>query len=108
MIKYTTTWLKGMNTRPTPSVSNLPNGTVGFGETVNITEVWTASGDGVNVRNGDVWAKLDSAITKWVAVIHMGVTYGTLQTDDTPAPTGDAIVKAVVYFSNGTTQELLP
>lgn len=109
MITYTTTWLKGMNTRPTHDVSNSPNGTVGFGETVNIAEVWDAPADGMNVRAGDKWARLDTPLIRWVAVIHLGATYGTLGNNDDPTlPVSDEIVKAVIHFKSGETKELFP
>lgn len=76
---YTTTWVKGMNTRPTHSVSNNPNGTVAYNVPTNCIELWEAPADGANVKKNDKWARLDSDVEKWVAVVHLGVTYGTIR-----------------------------
>lgn len=84
--EYTTTWKKGMNTRPKPNVNNDPNGAVGYGQLVKGVEVWTSPADGVNVKKGDKWMRLDDPIEKWVAVIHMGVVYGVLSEGEEPTP----------------------
>lgn len=76
---YKTTWTKGMNTRPKPNVNNAPNGSVAFGAEVDGVELWTALSDGVNVKRGDTWMRLDDPVEKWVAVIHNGVVYGEVK-----------------------------
>lgn len=92
MQTYRTTWSKGMNTRPSHSVGNLPNGTATFGVKYEIAEVWKAPADGLNVKAGDVWVRLVGSVAKWVAVVHLGVTYGVIEDvpvdvpDPTPAP----------------------
>lgn len=84
--EYTTTWAKGMNTRPQPNVNNSPNGAVGYGQLVNGVEIWTAPADGVNVRKNDTWLRLDDPVTKWVAVVHMGVVYGVVTEGNNTEP----------------------
>ena len=79
MYIYKTTNTAGMNTRPDHNVSNLPNGSVAYNVPTECTEVWTAPADGTNVKAGDKWAKLNSGLIKWVAVIHLGKVYGTIQ-----------------------------
>lgn len=78
---YTTTYVKGMNTRPDHNVNNAPNGAVAYGQVVSGIAVWEAPADGVNVRKGDKWMQLESG--SWVAVVHMGVTYGVVTEKDT-------------------------
>ena len=83
---YETTWLKGMNTRPEHSVNNPPNGTIAYRETVRGVELWEAPADGLNVRKGDLWMRLDTVIVRWVAVVHMGIVYGVVEEVGTPPP----------------------
>ncbi|HCR72172.1 MAG TPA: hypothetical protein DIW23_12060 [Anaerolineae bacterium] len=90
MYEYKTTWTKGMNTRPNHNVNNAPNGTVAYGETVKGVELWTATADGSNVKKGDQWVRLESNVTKWVAVIHMGTVYGIVKLiGENPEPEPD-------------------
>lgn len=86
VMKYETTWLKGMNTRPDHNVNNSPNGVVPYGEVVEVTEIWIAPFDGINVKKNDKWAKLKSNITQWVAVVHLGVVYGIVTNEDVSEP----------------------
>lgn len=86
---YRATYTKGMNTRPDHNVSNSPNGTVAYNVPTDCVEVWVAPADGVGVKKGDQWAKLSGAIVKWVAVVHLGVVYGTVEAVGEPDPDPD-------------------
>lgn len=93
MYRYRTLWLAGMNTRPSHSVLNSPNGTIRLGDIVPGVEIWEAIEDGQNVKRGDRWMRLDSPIIKWVAIIHMGVVYGEILAEPQPEKIKLAYVK---------------
>lgn len=86
---YRTTWTKGMNTRPDHNVNNTPNGTAAYGAKYEIAETWKATTDGVNVKANDTWALLAGSVVKWVAVVHLGVTYGVIEGEVVPPPPPD-------------------
>lgn len=82
---YKTINTAGMNTRPDHNVLNAANGSVAYNVPTECTEIWTAPADGSYVKAGDKWAKLNSGIIKWVAIIHLGKVYGNV-TEVTPPP----------------------
>lgn len=86
MTTYKTTYAKGMNTRPTPSVNNAPNGTVAYGQEVVILETFSFVSDGLNFKKNDLWARLEGTPEKWVAVVHLGKVYGELFNEEAPPP----------------------
>jgi len=90
MYLYKATYTSGMNTRPDHNVLNAANGTVAYNVPTECTEIWTAPADGSYVKAGDKWARLNSGIIKWVAIVHLGKVYGTIEevgTTPPPVPT---------------------
>jgi hypothetical protein len=77
---------KNMNMRPTPNVNNSPIKSVPANTSVPVLETYEYS-------NGDKWAKVTyQNVTGWIAVIHLGVVYGTLTETQPPTepPTAPA------------------
>ena len=74
-------------------------------------------------KKGDKWlhvtaiqepGKPEVQVSGWMSVIHMGSSVGLpviIRDDQTPAPTPTPtkkIISAVLYYDDGTTEELLP
>jgi hypothetical protein len=81
---------KNMNMRPTPNVNNSPIKSVPANTSVPVLETYEYS-------NGDKWAKVTyQNVTGWIAVIHLGVVYGTLT--ETQPPTEPPPARIPDYF----------
>lgn len=88
---YTSTWTKGMNTRPAHNVNNTPNGAVPYNTPVQGVELWIATSLDDEVKSGlanigDKWMRLNSSTVQWVAVVHKGVVYGNVTVVDNTTP----------------------
>lgn len=76
------------------SANAIPFGTFAYGDVK-----WIAPADGDSVKKGDTWLEIkkdDGAVIGWVAEIHLGVRYGTVNEinppgdpDPTPEPNPD-------------------
>lgn len=92
-------------------VGSLPFGKLAFGNTK-----WIAPADVQFVcKKGDVWLQVvqvdGKPLNGWIAEIHYGVRYATITELGTPDPEPQparTITKAVIHFSDNTSEEVFP
>lgn len=94
------------------NIGTIPAGAIVYGNELFVAPKDVYSGGVKMQKAGDVWLHVlqigTQQVDGWTSITHLGKAQMLLTDHSTPVPADNEIVKAVVYFADGTTQELLP